>query len=277
VSCACDNSVLYAAIQQDYSRNPLPAVIPPTRLVAIPTDGSGKIQVINEQRYTLPYDDPRDGHIGHITHINASPAQPNLFTFAHEGTQALVDTRIWCCDARTGIIYMPRPRRAPKKRTIHEWWYPDGVTIGFHGSIGEDADVKYIFGRFHYDGLDQFNHVSPCNTGMMHANDKQIVIGDGGDYGDAQGYIIGYWWEGEDYSAPRILCRHGASVSEGHSYPEPRVSPDGKYTVFTSDVSGVSQVYMVAMPQTKEEFEKLPPVRHVESAKPPASPAPSDN
>jgi len=41
------------------------------------------------------------------------------------------------------------------------------------------------------------------------------------------------------------------------THPHPRISPDGKYVIFTSDRSGYGNVYSVPL----VEFESLPEVK----------------
>src|SRR5690606_23974605 len=86
-----------------------------------------------------------------ITHINASPTQPWLMTFCHEGPWHLVDHRIWGLDLRDGTAWKIRERLEPGEKVGHEFFFPDGETIGYHGFR---ADGTNFFGRIRYDNTE---------------------------------------------------------------------------------------------------------------------------
>jgi hypothetical protein len=56
--------------------------------------------------------------------------------------------------------------------------------------------------------------------------------------------VIRLWrYDGTEYGPPRVLCCHDSSMHIQQAHPHPRVSPDGKYVLFTSDRSGYCNVY----------------------------------
>ena len=67
-----------------------------------------------------------------VGHINTSPTQPHLLTFCHEGPWNLVDCRIWGLDMNTGQAWKIRPT-VPDESVGHEYWFKDGIHIGYHG------------------------------------------------------------------------------------------------------------------------------------------------
>ena len=71
-----------------------------------------------------------------VGHINTSPTQPHLLTFCHEGPWNLVDCRIWGLDMNTGQAWKIRPT-VPGESVGHEYWFEDGIHIGFHGSVSQ--------------------------------------------------------------------------------------------------------------------------------------------
>jgi len=64
-----------------------------------------------------------------------------------------------------------------------------------------------------------------------------------------------FWIENRAYSQPRLLCRHDSAMRIQQTHPHPRISPDGRYVVFSSDRSGYGNVYRVPL----VAFDSLPP------------------
>ncbi len=170
----------------------------------------------------------------------------NLLTFCHEGPWDRVDCRIWGLEPTTGKTWKIRPT-SEGERVGHEYWYADGIRIGYHGGrVGE----RPILGRTRYDDTDRFEADFPGQTGHIFSHDENVIVGDG------DGVIRTWKWENTRYVGPRVLCRHDSSMHIQQAHPHPRISPDGKNVVFTSDLEGYCNVYMAPL----AEFESLPPV-----------------
>jgi oligogalacturonide lyase len=56
---------------------------------------------------------------------------------------------------------------------------------------------------------------------------------------------------------PQILCKHRGSFHVQKIHVHPRFTPDGTQVLFTSDMSGYGNLYMVEVP----EFESLPLIK----------------
>lgn len=95
---------------------------PRSQIIRVATDGSGT-EVVFEENYW-------------IGHVNTSPMQPDILTFCHEGPWDKVDNRIWGLDAGTGEVWKIRPT-AEGEIVGHEYWFSDGVHIGYHGHTSE--------------------------------------------------------------------------------------------------------------------------------------------
>src|SRR4051794_1515860 len=67
-----------------------------------------------------------------IGHVNASPTQPHLITFCHEGPWEKVDHRIWVMNINNGEVWKIREGE-PNQYAGHEYWHADGLHIGYHG------------------------------------------------------------------------------------------------------------------------------------------------
>ena len=242
-NCPADGKYVYFGVWQDLSDKIRTDLLrgyvgfketfeakPQSKIFQVATD-TGKAKVVFEERYW-------------IGHVNTSPTQPNLLTFCHEGPWNLVDQRIWGLDADTGKVWKLRPTSG-KEIVGHEYWYADGVHIGYHG---KDGQGKPMIGRIKHDGTDRHETSFPGQTGHIFSLDERLIVGDGGG-------VIRLWrYDGKEYSPPRVLCHHDSSMHIQQAHPHPRISPDGKYVVFTSDRSGYCNVYKVSI----ADYDRLP-------------------
>lgn len=204
--------------------------MPHCRIMRVPADG-GEAQVLFEEHYW-------------IGHVNTSPTLPHLLTFCHEGPWDKVDNRIWGLDMNTGKAWKIRPTD-PGETVGHEYWFSDGIRIGYHG---QSAQGKPMLGSIRFDNTERHEHDFPGQTGHIFSLDDDLIVGDGGG-------VIRVWKrEGDGYAGPRVLCRHDSGMRTQESHPHPRISPDGRYVVFTSDRSRYCNVYAVPLAQ----FDALP-------------------
>ncbi len=179
-----------------------------------------------------------------IGHVNTSPTQRNLLTFCHEGPWDRVDQRIWAMDTDTGRVWKVRPTSG-RESVGHEYWYADGVRIGYHG---RDAQGKPMIGRLRFDNTDHHETSFPGQTGHTFSLDERQIVGDGGG-------VIRLWqYDGTKYLPPRVLCRHDSAARIQQAHAHPRISPDGRYVIFTSDRSGYCNVYQVPL----ADYARLP-------------------
>lgn len=210
----------YVGFAETWAQKPL------SQVVAVPVEG-GAPKVLFEERYW-------------IGHINTSPTQPHLLTYCHEGPWDKVDNRIWGLDARDGRSW-PLRRCAPGEVVGHEYWFADGLRIGYHGHLGHGKGS--ILGRMRWDGADPHETAFPGQTGHIFSHDERLIVGDGGG-------VIRLWALQADgsYARPRVLCRHDSAMRIQQTHPHPVLSPDGRSVVFSSDRSGYGNVYRVAIP-----------------------------
>lgn len=214
------------------------AARPTSQIIEVATDGPGtgagpRPRIVFEEKYW-------------IGHVNTSPTQAHLLTFCHEGPWDKVDQRIWGLDASSGRAWKIRPTAAPEF-VGHEYWYDDGLRIGYHG---RDAGGRHMLGRCRYDDSQRFEEPFPGQTGHIFSRDEHLVVGDGAG-------VIRVWkWRNGHYEGPRILCRHGSAMRIQQTHPHPRISPDGTYLIFSSDRSGYGNVYRAPL----AEFDGLPGV-----------------
>lgn len=220
----------YVGFRETWKAHPL------SRIIRVAVDGSGAETIWEEKNW--------------IGHVNTSPTKANLITFCHEGPWDKVDNRIWGLNLNTGEAWMIRPREG-KESVGHEFWLADGVHIGYHGRW---PNGEKFFGRIRYDNTDRIEFKFPHETGHIHSNNFFLIVGDGG----REDQIIKIWRRNEEeLEGPRVLCEHRSSFHIQNVHVHPRFSPDGSQVLYTSDVSGYGNLYLVKVP----EFESLPKIK----------------
>ena len=243
INCSADGQSVYASISEDLSSKfrvdylrgyvgfaETWAAKPLSRVLRVATDGSGS-DVLYEENYW-------------IGHVNTSPTANDALTFCHEGPWAKVDQRIWGLDTTTGRVWKIR---APQhgEAVGHEYWHADGERVGYHG---RNPDGTQFLGHCRYDDTDHIEISFPGQTGHIHSNGPELIVGDGGNQ-------VRLWkWTGEAYDGPRLLCRHDSSMKIQQLHVHPRFSADGNHVVFTSDVTGYGNVYLAQV----ADFDTLP-------------------
>lgn len=184
-----------------------------------------------------------------ITHINASTKEPWLMTFCHEGPWHLVDHRIWGLDLRTGKAWKIRERLDEGEKVGHEFFYPDGTTIGYHGFR---TDGTNFFGSIRYDNTGMEETEFHFDTWHGYADGHGLAVVDG----KGQVRSLSLWRKiGGKYEGPRTLCELRCSFHSQKVHAHPRFDAKGKRLLFTSDKNGYGNLYLIHIP---ERFDALP-------------------
>ena len=245
INCTADGESVCASISEDmsdrfrvdYLRGYVGfaetwAAMPLSRIIQVAVDGSGS-RVVWEEKYW-------------VGHVNTSPTLKDMLTFCHEGPGDKIDTRIWGLNLATGQAWRIRPK-APDEIIGHEYWHADGLRVGYHG--WQTNGPKFL-GHVRYDNTDTVEAHFPGETGHIHSNDASLIVGDGGQ-------VVRLWrWNGSAYEGPRALCEHHSSMKIQQLHVHPRLTPDGKQVLFTTDVSGYGNVYLADV----GDFDSLPTV-----------------
>ena len=202
-----------------------------------------------------------------LNHLQFSPTDPNLLMFCHEGPWHKVD-RLW-------LMRVDQPDAAPialHKRTMnmeiagHEWFSSDGKTIWYDLQTPRGEDF-WVAGYEIATGKRTWYHLER-NEWSVHFNtspDGKLFAGDGGDnemvaHAPDGKYLYLFRPEGipdvagikapnaDALISPGVLRAEKLVNMKNHDYrlePNVNFTPDGKWIVFRSNMSGATQVYAV--------------------------------
>ena len=215
----------YSRFQEYFEKRPL------TRIVRIEI-ATGRQQVVHEDRR-------------YMGHVNASPTQPHLLTFCHEGPWRLVEQRIWGLNLETGQVWKIRPQEGDNCAIGHEYWFADGLRIGYHGRPRQGSG-EHIFGHIRFDNSEHIETHFPFHSTHFHSLDEHMIVGDGtpAQAAHAQPYIQLFQRRGDAYIGPKVLALHRSTFNDQHAHCHPRFTPDGRSVLYTSDLTGYSNMYL---------------------------------
>lgn len=214
---------------------------PLTQIIRVEV-ATGTMEVIHEDRRFM-------------THVNLSPTHPDILTFCHEGPWDLVEQRIWGLNIQTGDVWKIRPQDDGEFAIGHEYWFSDGEHIGYHGRL-RNGQGEHVFGSCKWDNSDAVEVRFPYHSWHFASNDYQLIVGDGTGVSQSarQPFIQVFQWDGEQYRGPKIVAIHRCTFNGQQAHCHPRFTPDGKHILYTSDVTGYSNMYLVEL----KEFDNLP-------------------
>jgi oligogalacturonide lyase len=207
-----------------------------------------------------------------LNHLQFSPTDPNLLMFCHEGPWHKVD-RIWTIHTDGTDLKLIHQRTMTMEIAGHEFWSADGKTIWYDLQTPRGEDF-WVAGYNVNTGARTWYHLQR-DEWSVHFNvspDNKLFSGDGGDEGMVAHAQNGKWiylFRPElisDRSGGNIdtskLIQPGAFHSERlvnmakHDYalePNAMFSPDMKWLIFRSNLSGANQVYAVELKKADEK------------------------
>jgi oligogalacturonide lyase len=236
-------SYAYSRFHEMFHRKPL------TQIIRVEV-ATGKMDVI--------FEDKR-----YMTHINTSHVLPQIMTYCHEGPWYLVEQRIWGLNIETGETWKIRPQDDGKNYAVgHEYWFADGIHIGYHGFPRDEhtSSGEHVFGYRKWDNSDANEVLFPYRSTHFCSLDASLIVGDGSPaavfshQGVAKPFIQLFKWDGEKYVGPHILAYHRSTFNNQHAHPHPRFTPDGKYVLYSSDLTDYANMYLVEV----GDFDDLP-------------------
>ncbi len=228
----------------DYPYSRFPSLFPRkprTQIIRIEL-ATGKMDVIHE--------DDR-----FMTHVNLSPTQADILTFCHEGPWHLVEQRIWGLNIHSGETWKIRPQDDGEFAIGHEYWFADGERIGYHGRP-RSGKGDHVFGYLKWDNTEHTELRFPFHSWHFHSLDEKLIVGDGTATNQAanQPFIQLFQLNGKHYSGPKILATHRSTFNHQHSHCHPRFSPNGKSVLYSSDLTGYANMYLVEF----DDYASLP-------------------
>jgi Tol biopolymer transport system component len=182
-------------------------------------------------------------------HVNTAPGRSDLISFCHEGPWTKVEHRVWCLDLNTGAVWKVHADMEAPACIGHEYWLQDGRRIAYHGY---DLTPEPVLGivDVHSGAVQEYRQ--PVKTKHSHSLDGITIVGDGSE---AVPWILAWRMDPDGLRGPWKVCRHGGGWSEQRRHIHPRLAPDGRSVLFTSDVRGEPNLYRVSLP---EDLETLP-------------------
>ena len=227
---------------EQYGRKPL------SKIVRIDID-TGRVETVHEERYF-------------VQHVNANPVDSGMLSFCHEGPWARIDQRIWGLEIDTGRVWKIRPQDERDAAIGHEYFLPDGRWIGYHGRRRPDEKMHF-FGATRIDNSERYEIDFPHHCTHFISFGHEIFLGDGTPANvqpwfpsNQKPYLMLFKKEGDRYEGPRVLAYHRATFNEQNQHPHASFTPDGRQVIYTSDMGGYSNVYLVSV----DGFESLPTV-----------------
>lgn len=166
----------------------------------------------------------------------------------------VINGLIWS-DPRSHDLWKIRPQDDGQFTVGHEYWFADGERIGYH-SRPRSGEGDHVFGYLKWDNTDHTEVRFPFHSWHFHSLDEQIIVGDGTaiNQGANQPFIQLFKWDGAQYSGAKILATHRCTFNHQHSHCHPRFSPDGQSVLYTSDLTGYANMYLVE----SRTFDSLP-------------------
>lgn len=190
-----------------------------------------------------------------LGHTQFSPTDPKLLSYCHEGPWEHVN-RIWLIEADGANRRALREREMENEIWGHEFWDPNGEIIWFdlQRPIGHKA---YLAGRNIHTG-EETRYSLTRDQWSLHYNispDGSRFCGDGGDetffmHGKDGKWIYLFTPEEGELKVERLVNLQANDYSRCE--PNSRFSPDGKWVIFTSNMSGENQVYAVEVAKSAE-------------------------
>jgi oligogalacturonide lyase len=186
-----------------------------------------------------------------LGHVQFSPTDPDLLMYCHEGPWEKVD-RIW-----TIRISHPAPQLVLKRTEVneiagHEFWSSDGSTVWYDHNFRNTPTKHYLEGKNLATGaITRYPITAPF--GSIHytqSPDGKFFVCDGGtnkkDPSQQAMYILVPQQNGT--LKPIKLCNMKHN-DYGAAEPNPHLTPDQHWDLFTATFSGIPQAYAVEMPK----------------------------
>ena len=201
-----------------------------------------------------------------LGHLQFSPTDPKLLMFCHEGLWHKVD-RIWTIRSDGSDLKLVHQRTMVMEIAGHEFWSADGKNIWYDLQTPRGENF-WVAGFEVSSGARTWYHLQR-NEWSVHFNvspDQTLFSGDGGDDQMVAHAEDGKWLylfrpeliadKSDNHIDTQNLIQPGVFRSEKlvnmgkHNYalePNAMFSPDMKWLIFRSNMSGVNHAYAVEL------------------------------
>jgi oligogalacturonide lyase len=194
-----------------------------------------------------------------LNHLQFSPTDPNLLLYCHEGTWHEVD-RIWTIRTDGSEQRLMHKRTMDMEIAGHEFWSYDGKTIWF--DLQTPRSEQFWLAGVNLSTGQETRYKLERDWWSIHINvsrDGKIFAGDGGDSTQAafakDGMWINLFRPQPDGTLQRErlvnMSKQNYVTGRGGVEPNVRITPDGKWVVFTGNVFGARHVYAVEVARAK--------------------------
>jgi oligogalacturonide lyase len=186
-----------------------------------------------------------------LGHNQFSPVDPTLLMYCHEGPWAQVD-RIW-----TVRVDNPATPQLVLKRTEvneiagHEFWSADGSAIWYDHNFRNNPSKHYLEGKNVTTGqVTRYPITAPfASIHYTQSPDGKFFVCDGGtNRGNPNAQAMFALVPDNGKLDPIKLCSM-AKNNYTDAEPNPHLTPDQHWAIFTATFTGVSQAYAVEMPK----------------------------
>jgi oligogalacturonide lyase len=188
-----------------------------------------------------------------LGHVQFSPTDPDLLMLCHEGPWEQVD-RIWMIRLSKPEPYLLYKRTEPHEIVGHEFWAPDGKSVWFQ-QIFRDLKKEYVTGQDLTTG--KLTHYTiPPGGHAIHftwSPDGTFLVGDGtakgpGGVGKTDGSDEYLQMLVPDNGQLKLTKLVSLKKNDYSIEPNPHVSPDKHWIIFTATLFGTPQAYAVELP-----------------------------
>jgi oligogalacturonide lyase len=207
-----------------------------------------------------------------LNHLQFSPTDAGLLLFCHEGPWQDVN-RIWTIHSDGTGLTLVHQRTMTMEIAGHEFWGADGRTVWYDLQTPRGEDF-WLAGYNVWTRARMWYHLQRDDWSVHYnvSSDGKLFCGDGGDDRMVAHAANGKWIYlfrpepvpdlTETKTAETGLIRPGVLHAERlvnmarHNYalePNAMFSPDMKWVIFRSNMSGASQVYAVEIRKAKAE------------------------
>lgn len=186
-----------------------------------------------------------------LGHTQFSPADPGLLMYCHEGPWEKVD-RIWTLRV-TGSAQpqLVLTRTEPGEIAGHEFWSTDGSTVWYDHNYRGTPGRQFLEGKnLATGGITRYPITSVFRSiHYTQSPDGKFFVCDGGtnkDHPEQQAMFILVPENGG--LRPIKLCSM-ARNNYADAEPNPHLTPDQHWVLFTATFSGLPEAYAVEMPR----------------------------